>query len=492
MLKLLVSLISLLVLVNAKSILEPKIVRGDQVNISKFAHSVFLVINSAAGSYVCGSSVINQKILLTAAHCIDSCVNKCLGSAAFAGNADKRRGDKIPILGTAPHKNFDRSRIQNDIGLVLLENPLQLGKFVKRVALTRVAPPQSTGTVAGWGLVNEIQSTHTDYLHSVQQTIWNHEHCRKMLPTLPNGTLCAGDVQNQRYASEGDSGSALIINQYIQIGIVSYKRPDISRAIVVYTDVAYFYKWIQYNSKKLYFVTPSQIEPKIVSGYKTKIKSHPYSAALIIVQESSAYMCGASIVNQKVLLTAAHCFDDALNQKVKSRAHIGHVNKRIGHVIRISKLMIHPKYDTVAISCDIALAGLKKEIKFGRAINRVALAQRRHRAGPALIAGWGLLEEDPHRDTEFLHETGQRVWPKRDCVKLLIEIPNGTFCGGEGPAGGYPSRGDSGSPLIIDGYMQIGLVSFKEMNISTSVIIYTDITYYYKWITKNAKAVFCG
>ncbi|XP_047544555.1 chymotrypsin-1-like [Vanessa atalanta] len=238
-------------------------------------------------------------------------------------------------------------------------------------------------------------------------------------------------------------------------------------------------------------VTSSQIEPKIVSGYKTKIKSHPYSAALIIVQESSAHMCGASIVNQKVLLTAAHCFDDALIQKVKGSAHIGHANKRKGHVIRISNLMIHPKYDTVEITCDIALAGLKKEIKFGSAINRVALAQRRPRAGPALIAGWGLLEENPHRDTDFLHETGQRVWPKRDCVKLLIEIPNGTFCGG-GPDGGYPSRGDSGSPLMVNGYLQIGLVSFKKIHLSRSVIVYTDIAYYYKWITENARNVFCG
>ncbi|XP_050361983.1 chymotrypsin-like [Nymphalis io] len=252
MLKLFLSQFSLILLVNAKSVLEPRIVHGEQVNIANYAHSVFLVINGATGHYICGSSAINQKILLTAAHCVDTCINKCLDSAAYAGNANKRRGNKISILATAIHKKFNRNRIQNDIALILLKNPLTLGKFIKRVALTRAVPPQTIGIVAGWGLVNEVHNTHTDFLHSVQQTIWNFEDCRKMIPTLSDGTICAGDVQNQRYASEGDSGSALIINKYIQIGIVSYKRPDISRAIVVYTDVAYFYNWIKYNSKKLY------------------------------------------------------------------------------------------------------------------------------------------------------------------------------------------------------------------------------------------------
>ncbi|XP_046961300.1 kallikrein-4-like [Vanessa cardui] len=237
-------------------------------------------------------------------------------------------------------------------------------------------------------------------------------------------------------------------------------------------------------------VTSSRIESKIVSGEKTKIKYHPYSAALLISQGASSHICGASIVNQKVLLTAAHCFEDTQTLKTKGSAHIGHSNMYKGRVIKLSTLMVHPKYDTVEITCDIALVGLKREIQFGRSINRVALARRRPRKGPAMIAGWGLLEEEPRKDTDVLYETRQRVWPKRDCVKLLVDIPKGTFCGGQGPDGGYPSNGDSGSPLIIDGYMQIGLVSFKKMDISTSVIVYTDTTHFYKWIAKNAKAVF--
>ncbi|XP_026487189.2 kallikrein-4-like [Vanessa tameamea] len=155
-------------------------------------------------------------------------------------------------------------------------------------------------------------------------------------------------------------------------------------------------------------------------------------------------------------------------------------------------MKIHPQYNTMTITTDIALIGLAEEIQFGAGINRVALARRRPRAGVALIAGWGLLSEEPYQDTDLLHETQQEIWPNTECVKLLRKLPEGTFCSGEGRHGGYPSMGDSGSPLIVNGYLQIGLVSFKKIHLSRSVIVYTDIAYYYKWIAENARNVFCG
>ncbi|CAH2104248.1 unnamed protein product [Euphydryas editha] len=232
--------------------MEPRVVGGDRVPITSFPHSAFLVVSSKMGSFVCGSSVINQKILLTAAHCIDSCVNNCKGSRAYAGSANKKAGDRVYFLRTMIHEEYSRKQIKNDIGLILLESPLRLGKLIKRVALLRKPPSTRLATLAGWGMIDERLYIYTDYLHSVKQNVWNFEECKKKIPTIPNGTICAGDVRGQKYASEGDSGSALIVDKYIQIGIVSYKRPDISRAIVIYTDVSYFYNWIKKNSRNIY------------------------------------------------------------------------------------------------------------------------------------------------------------------------------------------------------------------------------------------------
>lgn len=137
-----------------KSQMESRVINGERVPITRSPHSVFLMINHNFGTFVCGSSVINQKILLTAAHCIESCVDNCLDSSAYAGSATKRKGMKVNFLRTMIHEQYSRKKIKNDIGLILLESPLLLGKSIKRVALLRKPPASRFATIAGWGLIN--------------------------------------------------------------------------------------------------------------------------------------------------------------------------------------------------------------------------------------------------------------------------------------------------------------------------------------------------
>uniref|UniRef100_A0A2A4JL53 Peptidase S1 domain-containing protein n=1 Tax=Heliothis virescens TaxID=7102 RepID=A0A2A4JL53_HELVI len=113
-------------------------------------------------------------------------------------------------------------------------------------------PYNEKATVAGWGLVNEETLEKSPYLHYVDQYVRTAEECKAILGQVPAGTLCASSGNIKSYASRGDSGSALVVRGYIQIGIVSYKIPDISRSLVVYTDTGYFYDWITHQTKMLY------------------------------------------------------------------------------------------------------------------------------------------------------------------------------------------------------------------------------------------------
>ncbi|KAI8428261.1 hypothetical protein MSG28_002478 [Choristoneura fumiferana] len=47
-----------------------------------------------------------------------------------------------------------------------------------------------------------------------------------------------GDIQT------GDSGSGIMVRRYIQIGLVSFKNPRISKSLAIYTDVGHYYDWI--------------------------------------------------------------------------------------------------------------------------------------------------------------------------------------------------------------------------------------------------------
>ncbi|CAK1583415.1 unnamed protein product [Parnassius mnemosyne] len=48
------------------------IVNGEYAKIENFPHSVFLYMDCIK-KWRCGSSILNQKILLTAAHCLEFC-----------------------------------------------------------------------------------------------------------------------------------------------------------------------------------------------------------------------------------------------------------------------------------------------------------------------------------------------------------------------------------------------------------------------------------
>lgn len=140
--------------VESQHYLEPRVVNGQRVSITNFAHSAFLSIAAENNSFVCGASVLNQNMLLTAAHCIDTCDLNCRNAAAFFGNENKREGLKFNIAAIKIHEKYNTTKINNDIGLLLLEGELVLNKFVMRVVLMRRPPVTTIGVVAGWGLID--------------------------------------------------------------------------------------------------------------------------------------------------------------------------------------------------------------------------------------------------------------------------------------------------------------------------------------------------
>lgn len=53
------------------------------------------------------------------------------------------------------HRYYDDDTMEYDIAIALARNAMQLGRFVKRIALMGKYPQQpSAGYMAGWGVIN--------------------------------------------------------------------------------------------------------------------------------------------------------------------------------------------------------------------------------------------------------------------------------------------------------------------------------------------------
>lgn len=70
---------------------------------------------------------------------------------------------------------------------------------------------------------------------------------------------------------------------------------------------------------------PSDVTPTIVGGYRPNITEFPWHATLYLDEDGSKeFFCGASIIQESLLMTAAHCvYDENLRQLVDaSKIHV--------------------------------------------------------------------------------------------------------------------------------------------------------------------------
>ncbi|XP_063530026.1 hypodermin-B-like [Cydia strobilella] len=223
------------------------------------------------------------------------------------------------------------------------------------------------------------------------------------------------------------------------------------------------------------------------------IKKFPHVAFLNLkVPDSNLeFICGSSILNQLILLTAAHCLDGI----TKGTASVGNLNRESGTLYRIASFRLHEQWvtdDLVNNNDDIALCKLKKPLIFGSNVKRVVLMKDPPIAGAADLAGWGATDEKLFNESIQLKHTKQKLWTHKQCRKILRQLPKGAICGGESRAReNFASKGDSGSGLLIDNKIIVGLVSYKDVGISRSLVIYTDVPYYYNWILRTSKRLAC-
>ncbi|XP_050590762.1 uncharacterized protein LOC126922324 [Bombus affinis] len=256
---------------------QEKIFGGNKTRIFDFPWMVLLAYNTGKQipEFKCGGSLINKRYVLTAAHCITmlpsdfTLIGVRLGEHNLNTERDcdkdedgieivcAERYQDIGIESTHFHPQYSRAKLQNDIGLLRLD---QDADFRPQNVRPICMPIGSAATltrkkviVTGWGATE--RGPHSPDLLQVQLQLIATDKCAEMYERQARiwyKQMCAGGKSGMDSCS-GDSGGPLQAPgnyshnlKFIQYGVVSFgpRMCGMTGTPGVYTKIVYYLDWI--------------------------------------------------------------------------------------------------------------------------------------------------------------------------------------------------------------------------------------------------------
>lgn len=290
------------------------------------------------------------------------------------------------------------------------------------------------------------------------------------------------------------------------------------------------------NNVKINSLSPDQIEPanpedsspaprsrcgvetngnRIYGGTKTELDEFPWMALLGYRTRNGGitYQCGGVLLNNRYVMTAAHCITGAIETQVGTLVTIrlGEYDKRTEidcvedtcadkpQEIPVHMAVAHPGYSDKNKNRydDIGIARLAQRAVYNYYVQPICLVNNQVRldaGNKVYVAGWGKTLSGQNADVK--EKLGMDIFNKNECIgkyrNLGATISDRQICAG-GTFAADTCRGDSGGPLMRlrpEGIWEsVAVVSFGHgCGMDGWPGVYTSVAHYIDWITSTIRS----
>ncbi|XP_013133130.1 PREDICTED: trypsin, alkaline C-like [Papilio polytes] len=233
---------------------------------------------------------------------------------------------------------------------------------------------------------------------------------------------------------------------------------------------------------------------RIVGGSVTNIGQYPYGAALLYSRGGSTFRqaCGGTILNNRSILSAAHCFigDSASMWRIR----VGSTNANSGGVVHNTNSIIrHPSYNSRTQDNDVAILRSSSNFGFNNNVRAGRIAGSNYNLADNQVVwaiGWGATSYRGPSSEQLRHvqvwTVNQNTCRNNYAARGLSVTANMLCSGWLGVGGRDQCQGDSGGPLIHNGVV-VGICSWgHECARANFPGVNARVSRYTSWIQSNS------
>ncbi|XP_068136695.1 coagulation factor X-like [Hyperolius riggenbachi] len=231
-------------------------------------------------------------------------------------------------------------------------------------------------------------------------------------------------------------------------------------------------------------------QARIVGGMLCELGQCPWQVS--IRTNRGIDFCGGSLISQRWVVSAAHCFEDVIPHHITTGDFDKHLRDREEQKIAVLQVFSHPYYIAEHYDHDIALLHLRSPVIYSEHSRPICLPTPNlgrlltQEGEVGQVSGWGATRY-LGRYSRFLLKVRLPVVSQDACIASTGNVVTGNmFCAGYASEAKDACKGDSGGPFAVlfrNTWYLTGVVSWGEGCAAEGKYgVYTRVSNYISWI----------